>query len=396
MMDSSLFENEKKLFLNTYNRLPIEVAKGEGVFLYDKNGVRYQDFFAGLAVNALGYAHPKIVKAVSEQISKFAHLSNNYITDVQIEFAELLLRHSKMSKVFLSNSGTEAIEAAMKAVRKKFGPNKIIFSMTDSFHGRTYGAMSLMAREKYKKGFEPFLSNTGIVKFNDIEDLEKKVNENAAAVFLEFIQGEGGINIISEEFINKLVNLRDKYGFAIVADEIQCGTGRSGKPFAYNYFNVAPDMVVTAKAIGGGLPLGAFLTNKIFDGVFKPGNHGTTFGGNPVSCAAGKVVLEEIFQNGLITNVAQLGDYLLNELIKIKGNFPEQIKDVRGKGFMIGVELSYPGSSVVSEMLNRKILINCTNQNVLRLLPPLISSKENINNFLSNLNNILEEKNNGN
>ncbi|MDR3625949.1 MAG: acetylornithine/succinylornithine family transaminase [Ignavibacteriaceae bacterium] len=391
-MNSNIFEQEKKLFLPTYNRIPLEISHGKGVYLYDKNGNKYLDFFAGLAVNALGYAHPKIVEAISGQIAKFGHISNSFITDVQVELAELLIKYSGMSKVFFSNSGTEAVEAALKIIRKKEGPDKKIFSLTNSFHGRTYGAMSLTARSKYKKGFEPLVPNIYQINFNDVSDLESKIDETTAAVFLEFIQGEGGVNVVSDEFASKLFELRDKYHFAVAADEIQVGIGRTGKPFAFNHFNVKPDLIVAAKAIGGGLPLGALLTSPEFDNVFETGKHGTTFGGNPVSCAGGNVVLHEVFENGVLENVAELGKYFIDELEKLSVKFPEDIKDVRGKGFIIGVELFYPGQIIVQKMLEKKILINCTNQNVLRILPPLIITKDEIDYFLFNLEQTLQTK----
>ena len=292
-MSQNIFEKEKEFFIHTYNRIPVEIKSGQGVHLIDKNGNRYLDFFSGLGVNALGYAHPKIVKAVSEQIAKFAHLSNNYITDIQIEFAELLLKNSKMSKVFLSNSGTEAIEGAIKLIRKKYGPDKKIYSLTNSFHGRTYGAMSLTARSKYRKGFEPLLPNIEQINFNDVNDLQNKIDKNTAGIFIEFIQGEGGINVVSQEFADKLKELRNKFDLLIVADGIQCGIGRTGLPFSHNHLNINPDIIVSAKAIGGGLPLGAILISSELEDVFEVGKHGTTFGGNPVSCAAGKVVLKK-------------------------------------------------------------------------------------------------------
>jgi len=391
-MYQNIFDQDKELFLPTYNRIPIEIAYGKGVYLYDKEGNKYLDLFAGLAVNALGYAHPKIVEAVSSQISKFGHISNNFITGVQIELAGLLIKYSGMSKVFLSNSGTESTEAALKIIRKKSGPDKKIFSLSNSFHGRTYGAMSLTAKDKYKKGFEPLVPNIFQINFNDVSDLETKVDGNTAAVFIEFIQGEGGVNVVSGEFASKLFELRAKHHFAIVADEIQSGIGRTGKPFAYNYFNEMPDLVVAAKAIGGGLPLGALLTSPEFDNVFETGKHGTTFGGNPVSCAGGTAVLKEVFENGILKNVSELGKYFIQELEKLAVNFPADIKEVRGKGFIIGVELFYPGQKIVQKMLEKKILINCTNQNVLRILPPLIITKEEIDYFLVNLEETLQTK----
>ena len=391
-MNQDIFNKDSQLFLPTYNRIPIDISHGSGVHLFDKEGNMYLDFFSGLAVNALGYAHPKIVKAVSEQIARFAHLSNNYITDVQIEFAELLLKYSNMSKAFLTNSGTESIEGALKLIRKKSGPDKKIFALTDSFHGRTYGAMTLTGRDKYRKGFEPLLPNIYHIKFNSIEDLDNNIDNKTAAIFVEFIQGEGGINVVSPEFADRLVTLRDKYDFIIVSDSIQCGIGRTGKPYSHNHLNFVPDIIVTAKAIGGGLPLGAILTSEKLSNVFETGKHGTTFGGNPVSCAAGKVVLQEVFENGLMDNVAELGDYFFSELTELQKIFPKDIKEIRGKGFMIGIELFYDGNKLVKIMREKKVLINCTNNNVLRILPPLISSKNDIDFFLYNLHESLKLK----
>ncbi|MGA9294300.1 MAG: aminotransferase class III-fold pyridoxal phosphate-dependent enzyme, partial [Ignavibacteriaceae bacterium] len=339
-----------------------------------------------------GYAHPKIVEAVCSQVTKFGHLSNNYITDIQIQFAELLLKYSGMSKVFLSNSGTEANEAALKIIRKKFGPGKKIFSLTKGFHGRTFGSLSLTDREKYRKDFEPLMPNVGRINFNDVNDLKAKINEDTAAIFIEFIQGEGGVNIVSNEFISVLKDLKNKYSFAVVADEIQSGIGRTGEPFAYDHFSFKPDLVTSAKAIGGGLPLGAALSSPELDGIFETGKHGTTFGGNPVSCAAGIVVLKEVFENGLMEHVKESGDYFIDQLNELKGLFPDDIKYVRGKGFMIGVELFYEGNNIVEQMRERKVLTNCTSGNVLRILPPLIAGKDEIDFFLYNLHEILKNK----
>jgi predicted acetylornithine/succinylornithine family transaminase len=391
-MEQNITELEKKLFLQTYNRIPIEISHGSGVHIFDKEGRRYLDFFAGLAVNALGYAHPKIIRAVCNQIQKFAHLSNNYITDIQLEFTELLLKYSNMFKAFLTNSGTESVEGAIKVIRKHYGPVKKIYSLTGSFHGRTYGAVTLTGKEKYTKGFEPLLPGIEHIKFNDIEDLQRKVDKNTAAVFVELIQGEGGINVLSEDFINELLRLRDEYGFAIVSDEIQSGVGRTGKPFACNLYDLEPDIMLCAKAIGGGLPLGAILVSSKFENVFTPGIHGTTFGGNPVCCAAGKVVLEEVFENGLMEKVEELGNYLSGQLNELKAMFPNDIKEVRGKGFIQGVEMKYACGDIVKMMRDRMVLTNCTNNNVLRLLPPLIATKNDIDFFLYNFHEVLKHK----
>lgn len=390
-MIKNIFNKEKEIFLNTYKRIPIEIAYGEGVHLIDKNGKRYLDFFAGLAVNSLGYSHPKIIKAVSEQIQKFAHLSNYFITDVQVEFGELLLKYSGMDRLFLTNSGAEAIETALKIIRKIKGSKKIIYSLSNGFHGRTYGALSITQRENYRNNFEYFLPNISQIIFNDVNDLRKKIDDNTAAVFVEFLQGEGGIHFISKEFADALSELREKHNFIVVSDSIQCGIGRTGKPFSHNYLNFYPDIITVAKSIGGGLPLGAALVNENLQDCFEPGNHGTTFGGNPVSCAAGKVVLQEVFENNLMENARTLGQYLNDELNGLKNLFPSIIKEIRGKGLMIGVELFDEGQKFVNKLLEKNVLINCTNSNVLRLLPPLIINKSDVDFFLYNFHESLKK-----
>ena len=378
----NILEKEKELFIPTYKRIPVDIAYSKGVYLFDKQGKKYLDFFTGLAVNALGYADPDIIEAVENQIRKFSHLSNNFITDIQIEFTERLLKHSGMAAAFLTNSGTEAVEGAIKLIRKLKGPDKIIFSFIGSFHGRTYGALTLTPKEKYQQGYQPLLSNISHIKFNDVEDLEKNVNSNTAAVFIELIQGEGGIVPATDEFVKKIDELRRKFSFIFVADEIQTGTGRTGKPFAYNHFNLKPDIVVTAKAIGGGLPLGAILVTGELKNIFSTGTHGTTFGGNPVACAAGNVVLKKVLEGGIVEDVKSNGEYFINLLNNLKKDFSKVIKDVRGKGFMIGVEHFNECSSLVEKFREEGVLVNCTNQNVIRILPPLIAKKDEINNFV--------------
>jgi predicted acetylornithine/succinylornithine family transaminase len=391
-MNTEFLTEENKYFIPVYKRIPINITHGEGVFLFDKEGNKYLDFFSGLGVNALGYAHPGIINAVTDQIGKFAHLSNNFITDIQIEFAKKLLKFADMSKIFLSNSGTETVEAAIKLIRKKYGPDKTIFSLSNAFHGRTYGALSLTAKDKYRIPFMPLVPNVGNIEFNNIIDLKNKINANTAAIFVEFIQGEGGINMVSEEFANELTSLRDKFGFILISDCIQCGIGRTGKGFSHEYFDLHPDMILSAKAIGGGLPLGALMVNDNLADVFSPGDHGTTFGGNPVSCAAGIVVLTEVFENGLMHEVKKNGTYFLEQLNELKKMFPEDIKEVRGRGYMIGVDYNYESTKIVEKLRDRKIFANSTNTTVLRILPPLIAQKSDIDYFLYNLHEIMKEK----
>jgi acetylornithine/succinyldiaminopimelate/putrescine aminotransferase len=265
-----------------------------------------------------------------------------------------------------------------------------ILPVTNSFHGRTYGALSLTDRAEYKHEFEPLLPQISTINFNDEDDLIKKVNDKTTAIFIEFVQGESGINIISNKFVESINKLKEKYDFAIIADCIQSGVGRTGKPYAYNYFDIKPDIVLVAKSIGGGLPLGAMLTRGVYDEAFSYGVHGSTFGGNPVSCAAGIVVLEEVFEKGLINSVAELGEYFNNELIELASQFPSIIKEVRGLGFMIGVETAFECGEIVKQLRERKVLINCTNRNVVRILPPLIATKSDIDFFLYNFHEVLK------
>jgi acetylornithine aminotransferase len=388
---NDFLKEEEKLFLRTYKRIPIDISHGDGVHLIAKDGTRYLDFIGGLGVNALGHAHPGIAEAIFKQTNKFSHLSNYFITDVQLEFTSKLLKYSNMSKAFLTNSGAEAVEAAIKAIRRSKRNEGEIFSLTNSFHGRTYGALSLTDRKEYRKGFEPLLPKISTIKFNDTKDLLRKINEKTDAIFIEFLQGESGINLISIQFVKLLEELKQKYNFAIVADCIQSGVGRTGKPFAYNHFEITPDIVLIAKSIGGGLSLGAMLTKGKFDESFLYGDHGTTFGGNPVSCAAGLIVLKEVFDNGLMINAEELGNYLKNELVELKKLFPDKMKDIRGLGFMIGIEMNDNCTLLVEELMKKNVLVNCTNKNVLRLLPPLITSKNNIDFFLYNFHEILKK-----
>jgi acetylornithine/succinyldiaminopimelate/putrescine aminotransferase len=371
--NQSYFLRDKNAILNTYKRIPLEISHGDGVYLFSKDGKRYLDFFSGLAVNALGYNHPKIVKSINGQLSKYVHLSNYYLNSPQIKLAELLLKHSNMSGVFFTNSGTEAVETALK------------------LHGRTYGALSLIGKKKYKEAFIPLLPNIHQIEFNDILELTNCVNEYTAAIFIEFVQGEGGINFLSKEYVKKIIALKQRFKYSIIADEIQSGLGRTGRPFAFNYFDIEPDIILIAKALGGGLPLGAVLTNENYSKIFSIGDHGSTFGGNPVACAAGSVVVNEIFENKLFEKVFKLGEYFVTEFNILKDRFPEKIVEVRGKGFMIGVKLSFPCESTVESLRNKQVLVNCTNSNVLRILPPLISQKEDIDFFLFNFEEVLKE-----
>lgn len=375
-------EKEHQLFFHTYKRLPLQVERGEGCYIYTTDGKKYLDMFSGLAVNALGYAHPAITRAVAEQIVKYSHLSNFFIQEPQLQLAERLLRLSGFSKIFFTNSGTEAIEGTIKLVRKwgKQFDKKNIFGMSNGFSGRTMGALSLMDKEKYRSGYEPFLPNFGSIEFNNVDDLKSKVDEKTAAVFLECIQGEGGIIGVTKEFADALMKLRERFGFLIVADEIQSGIWRTGKLFGFEHFNLTPDIITVAKPIGGGLPLGAILGSEKVENVWTYGVHGTTFGGNPVSCSAGIAVIDTIVNENLMANVIENSEWFKNELHKL--NHP-LIKEIRCYGYMIGIELTIESAPIVDKMLQEGILVNSTANTVIRILPPLIARRKEFEQLLN-------------
>ncbi|MGD0591957.1 MAG: aspartate aminotransferase family protein [Bacteroidota bacterium] len=391
-MSESMIEKEAKYFFHTFHRLPLEIDHGEGVYLYSKDGKRYIDFFGGLAVNALGYNHPGINAAIEKQIHRYIHLSNYFVQDAQVELAERIITASGFKRIFFSNSGTEAVEGAIKLARKwgqKSGKTRLL-NLSNSFHGRTMGALSLTDRPKYRAGYDPFLQNTETVQFNDVSDLRAKTNEQTLGVVLEFIQGEGGINVVTKEFANELTALQQKYGFLVIADEIQAGVGRTGMFFGFEHMGVHPDIVVIAKAIGGGLPLGAILGNKRVADVFSYGEHGTTFGGNPVACAAGCAVMEEVVQKGLMKQAGMIGVYIKSKALEMQKEFPTLIKEVRGLGCMLGIEIDRDGQPIVDELRNRGLLINCTNTTVLRLLPPYIITQKLCDQLMGELRSILK------
>lgn len=389
-MSESMIEKETRFFFHTFHRLPIEIERGEGVYLYSKDGKRYIDFFGGLAVNALGYNHPRVNAAIEKQIHRYIHLSNYYVQDTQVELAEKIIQASGFKRVFFSNSGTEAVEGAIKIARKwgKNSEKMHLLNLSNSFHGRTMGALSLTERSNYREGYEPFLPNTGSIKFNNVEDLREKVSNQTLGVILEFIQGEGGINVVSTEFVQELKALQNKFGFLVIADEIQAGLGRTGKFFSFEHYDIHPDIVVIAKVIGGGLPLGAILGNDKVAEVLTYGTHGTTFGGNPVACAAGCAVMEEIVEKGLMKQAGIIGEYIKSKVQELQREFPAIIKEVRGRGCMLGIDIDRDGQSIVDEVRDRGFLINCTNTTVLRLLPPYIIQQDHVNQLMFKLRDI--------
>lgn len=390
-MTNILFEKEHEYFFQTYKRLSLDIARGEGCFLFDREGKRYLDFFGGLAVNALGYNHPGIKQAIIDQIDKYVHLSNYFVQESQVKLAEKILGVTGFKRIFFTNSGTEAIEGALKLARKwgRGNGKTRLFGLSNSFHGRTMGALSLTERPKYRDGYEPFLPEVGHIRYNDAEDLRSKVGENTLGVVIEVIQGEGGVNVVTKDFVKELHSLQTKHGFLIIADEIQSGMGRTGKFFGYEHFGILPDIVVVAKAIGGGLPLGALLGTEKVAGSFTYGVHGTTFGGNPVACAAGFAVLKEIVDHGFMKRAGETGEYLKSLCAQLQKEFPKLIKEVRGFGCMLGLELTIEGQPIVNELQGKGFLVNCTNTTVLRLLPPYTITREQCDELVTGMRSVL-------
>ncbi|HRS01722.1 MAG TPA: acetylornithine/succinylornithine family transaminase, partial [Bacteroidota bacterium] len=361
LIREQIIEQEQNDFIQVYNRLPVVIERAEGVKVWDKNGRVYLDFLAGIAVDVLGHSHPKIIEAIEKQAKRYLHTSNYLYQDIQIEFVKKLKKMSGFDKVFLSNSGTESIEGAIKLVRKwgvQHNKDEIV-SFTGGFHGRTYGALSMMDKPLYKNNFGPFLNGFKILPYNAISDLKSNINERTSGVFLEFIQGEGGVVPAKQDFIDSLFELKNKYNFLIVADEIQAGMGRTGKFFAYENYNVKPDIATVSKGLGGGLPLGAILVRDYLKDVFQKSEHGTTFGGNPLACATGLASLIEI-ENYLMNNAKIQGDYFINKLNDIANNFPKLINNVQGKGLMIGLKLTFPAKDLVNKLLDYGIISNAT------------------------------------
>jgi len=385
-------QESEQYFLPVYRRLPLEVHYGQGVFLYDRQGKAYLDFFSGLGVNALGYQHPRVQKAIERQLKRNLHLSNFFVQDVQIELARKLLQLAGYDRLFFTNSGTEAIEGILKIVKKwgKARQKDHIICFENAFHGRTLGALSITAQEKYQKSFTPLLSGVIQLPYNDPEALLHTVNGGTAAIFLEFIQGEGGIVPAEPQFIRAIRKVREQHQVLIVADEIQAGIGRTGRFMAYQHFNVHPDLVASAKALGGGLPLGAFLVSAPLTEVLQRGEHGTTFGGSPLSCAAGLAVIQEIEEKNLLQHVQKTGAYLLNQLRNLQREFPELIKTVRGLGLMAAMEMHQDTFPLVRKGLEKGIVLNSTAGNVLRLLPPLIVEPSHVDQGIEMIRDILK------
>jgi acetylornithine/N-succinyldiaminopimelate aminotransferase len=377
-----IVERERRTLLQTYNRYPVAFEKGKGVFLYDFEGKKYLDFVSGLGVNALGHAHPRIVKTIRDQAAKLIHISNLYYHEYQGRLAEKLTSLSGMDRVFFSNSGTEAIEGSIKLARlashRTGGPEKNrLIGLEGSYHGRTFGAMSLTGQDKYRKGFEPLLEEVTFVPRNDVEALRAAVNEQTCALVLEPIFGEGGILECSVEFLQECRTLADRFKAALIFDEIQCGLGRTGNIFAFQSFGVKPDIVAIAKPIAAGLPLGAFLAREEFASAIAAGQHGTTFGGGPLACRVALEYFAIVEEENLLANVSKVGAYLQHELQQLVDNYAAA-REVRGRGFIQGIDLEIPTRPIVEQGLTQGVLFNSTQDTVVRFLPPFLLQEQHV------------------
>ncbi|MDX9757935.1 MAG: acetylornithine transaminase [Bacteroidota bacterium] len=385
---STLFERDQESILHTYSRLPIEIERGDGVYLISADGRRFLDFFGGLAVNGLGYGHPAILNAIRAQIGRYLHLSNLFPQEPQIVLAERLRAATGFSRVYFANSGAETMESAFKLIRRWSAGNDRfeILSFRDAFHGRTMAGLSMMDTAGYREGFGPFLDGCRILPFNDVEALHAAVGPRTAAIVFEPVQGEGGVQPMTGAFANALRGVQEKFGVLLVADEIQTGMGRTGRMLACEHFELAPDIVTLAKSLGGGLPLGGVLVRAELADVFGVGGHGSTFGGNPVACAAGAAVMETLAQ-GVMENAARMGARLQRGLRDLAAEYPMLISEVRGRGCMQGIACTQSASFVLDHCLRAGLLINITRARVIRLLPPLIITAAHVDEALIHLRN---------
>jgi acetylornithine/N-succinyldiaminopimelate aminotransferase len=395
MNSQQWIEKSDRYIMRTYGRYPIVPVRGEGCRLWDADGKEYLDFLGGVAVNNLGHCHPRVVAALQKQAAELIHCSNYYQIPQQIELAELLCSHSFADKAFFCNSGAEANEAAIKLARKysrdKYGPERYeIITAADSFHGRTMATVSATGQEKVQRFFDPLLHGFKHVPFDDVDALEAAITPTTCAVMLEPIQGEGGVNVPSPGYFEEVRRLCDQHGLILIFDEVQVGMGRTGKLFAYEHFNIVPDIMTLAKALAGGAPIGTMLAKDEFAAAFVPGTHGSTFGGNPLVCAAAIATVRTILEEGILNRTEEIGEYLLGELEALQHKYPV-VKEVRGIGLMIGMALDVPAGEIVKKGHERGVLLNVTHDTVLRFVPPLTVSKQEIDRMIAILDGLLAE-----
>ncbi len=383
----------REYVMNTYGRYDVTFEKGLGSRIYDTEGREYIDFVSGVAVNCLGHSHPAIVNALTEQSKKLVHISNYYWNTEHTQLAEKLVKNSDHSKVFFCNSGTEAVEGALKLARKygkKHSTDKnVILYMNDSFHGRSMGALSVTGQSKYQQDFMPLIGGVKPVEFNDVEGLKASFDETVCGVIVEPIQGEGGINAASKEFLETARALCDQYDAILIFDEIQCGMGRLGSLFAYQEFGVVPDVITIAKALGGGFPIGAFVANERAATALVPGDHGSTYGGNPLGCAVALAVLKELLDCGVINTVPQKSAYLKEQLSRLQEQYGI-IKQVKGMGLLIGIQVDNP-KEFVNLCFAKGLLVVTAGTDVVRLLPPLNVTKADMDDALAVMESVMKE-----
>lgn len=390
-----IIERGKKVVMNTYGRLPMTIVKGDGAWVWDSEGKQYLDFVTGLAVNSLGHSHPAIVRAIQEQAKELLHTSNIYWIPNQVDLAERLVQNSFADKVFFCNSGAEANEAAFKLARKyakkHYGAHKHeVVTLENSFHGRTLATLTLTGQIKYQEGYDPLPVGFAYAAINDIDDLRSKVNQNTAAVFIEPIQGEGGVIPASMEFLQEARALCDEFGALLIFDEVQCGVGRTGKLFAYEWSDVTPDIMTLAKALGGGVPIGAMLATDKVAAAFQPGDHASTFGGNPLATAVGCAVLDVMLEAGFMAGVQERSEEFKKGLEQLAQKY-QTGGSVRGQGFILGWPVSKLGPEIVEACLQNGLLINCVGGKILRFLPPLTVEKPEMDKALGILDNVLKK-----
>ncbi|MBU3137063.1 aspartate aminotransferase family protein [Clostridium gasigenes] len=375
-----MFNEESNCIMNTYAYLPVNLVYGDGCYVFDDNNNKYIDFTSGIGVNCLGYNNKKWVDAVSKQASTLAHISNIFLNETTLKLCKNLTNISNMSKVFLSNSGAEANEGAIKLARKysfdKYGINRnVILSLKQSFHGRTLATLTATGQDKFHNYFFPFPEGFDYVEVNNIDSFKSKLGNNVCAIILEAIQGEGGVTPLDTSFAMEVVKMCNEKDILVIFDEVQCGIGRTGKLFGFNHLDVTPDIITIAKGLGGGLPIGGFLCNEKLSNVLTPGDHGTTYGGNPIACAGALVVLNEVCTNMNLEEITNKGDFLKGLLENL--NLPI-IKEIRGTGLMIGIETTIDAALIQKKALEKGLLVLTAGKNVVRLLPPLIIEKVDI------------------
>lgn len=388
-----LHEIDKKNYLPTFKRFPLAFIKGKGSRLWDADGKEYIDMLAGIAVNSVGHCHPKVVKAIQEQAEELMHISNFFVSPPQVALSELLVGISGMDRVFLTNSGAESVEGAIKIARRyahKIGKGGQIISMLNSFHGRTLATIAT-GQAKYQQGFEPIPSGFSQVAFNDLEAIKKMLTADTAAVILEPIQGEGGIVPADPEYLKSLRTLCDENDVLLIFDEIQCGIGRTGHWFAKDFYGVQPDIMTLAKGLGGGVPIGAFLCNEKVSAAIQFGDHGTTFGGNPLMAAASLATLQVISEERLCEAATQKGEWLKSAFMKLQKKYPS-ILEIRGLGLMLGVQFDKPAAPLVKSLMEKGVIANATADSVLRLVPPLNIDQADLETVLRKIEEILEQQ----